>query len=39
MSKKLYAHLTLTNYANINTKVKKEQKKTETRVPITRQNS
>ena len=27
MSKKLYVHLTLTNYANINTKVKKEQKK------------
>ena len=39
MSKKLYVHLTLTNYANINTKVKKEQKKTETRAPSTRQNS
>lgn len=30
MSKKLYDHITLTNYANINTKIQKEQKKGKT---------
>ena len=39
MSRKLYNHLTLTNYANINTKVKKEQKKAGARAPDTKQNS
>lgn len=33
MSKKLYEHIISTNYANINTKVKKEQKKAGARVP------
>ena len=28
MSKKLYDHVTSVNYANINTKIKKEKKKT-----------
>ena len=31
MSKKLYVHITSTNYANINTKIQKEQKKSQTR--------
>ena len=39
MSKRLYDHLISTNYANINTKVKKEQKKAGARAPDTKQNS
>ena len=31
MSKKLYVHITSTNYANINTKIQKEQKKSKAR--------
>ena len=31
MSRKLYVHITSTNYANINTKIQEEQKKSKTR--------
>ena len=39
MSKKLYDHITSTNYANINTKIQKEQKKAATRKFSGEQNS
>ena len=39
MSKKLYVHLTSTNYAGINTKIQKEQKKSKTRKVSGKQNS
>ena len=39
MSKKLYDHITSTNYANINTKIKKEQKKNKTRKVSRKQNT
>ena len=38
MSKKLHDHLTSTNYANINTKIKTFQKKAQTYKPNTRQD-
>ena len=34
MSKKLYEHLTTTNYANIGTKIKEAKKKNKTRKPV-----
>ena len=39
MSKKLYDHITSTNYANINTKIQKEQKKSKARKVSRKQNS
>ena len=39
MSKKLYVHLTSTNYANINTKIQKEQKKSKPRKVSRKQNN
>jgi hypothetical protein len=39
MRRKLYVHLTLTNYADINTKIKKEQKKGGARKVRAKQNS
>ena len=39
MSKKLYDHITSTNYANINTKIKKEQKKNKARKVSRKQDS
>ena len=39
MRRKLYVHLTSTNYANINTKIQKEQKKSKARKVSRKQNS
>ena len=39
MSKKLYDHITSTNYANINTKIQKEQKKSKSRKVSTSKDS
>ena len=39
MSKKLYDHLILTNYAEINTKIKKETKKSGARKVHRKQNN
>jgi len=39
MSRKLYVHTTSTNYANINTKIQKEQKKSKTREVSSPENS
>lgn len=39
MRRKLYVHLTSTNYADINTKIKKEQKKGGTRKVRAKQDS
>ena len=39
MSKKLYDHITSTNYANINMKIQKEQKKSKARKVSTSKDS
>ena len=39
MSKRLYDHITSTNYANINTKIQKEQKKSQPRKVSTSKDS
>ena len=39
MRRKLYLHLTSTNYADINAKIKKEQKKSGSRKIRSKQNS
>ena len=39
MSKKLYDHITSTNYANINTNIKKETKKSGARKVSRKQNN